>query len=260
MIALSPLERRAVSIVVAQHEVGTGLFELWFEHPGAAQALPGQFVHVRCGEGLLRRPFSIYRVRDPHAALLYQVVGLGTRWMARLQPGATLDVLGPLGSAFTPPRPGDRTLLVGGGVGMAPLARFAACHPDAVARVMAGFRSKHHVCGTDPFREGGQALTIHTEDGSEGLRGRPTDDLAEIAHDLGATRILTCGPEGLMASVAAIARELGIPCEAAIERPMGCGIGICLACVVPARDRDGGTCQARACTEGPVFDAARMTW
>ena len=250
------------STVRAQTPIGPEVFELWFEvaadHPAPA---PGQFVHVRCGHLPLRRPFSVYRVRPDAWSILFRVHGEGTRWLATRSPGDELDVLGPLGVPFAPPAPGDRLALVGGGVGVAPLARYAEHHggPQAgglEARVFMGFRSARDVSGMEPFEAAGLPTTLFTEDGSAGQTGRVTANLASELAAHGITRVLTCGPTPMMAAVAAIARELDLPCEASLERPMACGIGICLACVVPTTVGD----YRRSCCEGPVMDAREVVW
>jgi dihydroorotate dehydrogenase electron transfer subunit len=220
------------------------------------------------GTGLLRRPFSVYRAKGDAVALLYRVVGRGTRWLAGVAPGDVLDALGPLGRPFAPPARGARLLLVGGGVGMAPLARYVEVHGGAGLRGVAGFRSAGQVAGLAPFLAAGVPLAITTEDGSRlagptppevvWRGGRPTDHLA--AAIAGADRVLTCGPDPLMRAVAALAREAGVPCEASVERPMGCGIGVCLGCVLPVRGAGGEVTYARACREGPVLDAATVAW
>ena len=237
--------------------VGTDLVELWLDAPALASARPGQFVHVACGAGLLRRPFSLYAVRGGEAAILFRIVGVGTRALGRVAPGDPIDLLGPLGHGFTPPGPTDRLLLVGGGVGVPPLAFFAAAHRLGDRhQVLVGFRSADQVVGLEALGAAGAALTIYTDDGSRGRQGRVADGFDEACASLAPTRVLTCGPDAMMRAVAVAAARLGLPCEAAVERPMGCGLGVCLGCVV---ETTAGT-YARACVEGPVFDAAEVRW
>lgn len=263
---LAELTRRPVSLqasvsVRGHASVGEGLFELWVASPDLAQALPGQFAHVRCGNELLRRPFSIYRTRADEAAILYQVKGKGTRWLSQLQPGDTLDVLGPIGRPFSRPLPGERLLLVGGGVGIAPLALYAERYaPSLQGRLIAGFRSGRHVAGLEPFLATDLALTLMSEDGTSGQQGRVIQGLSEVLVTEGITRVLTCGPDAMMREVAAIAAAHGLPCEASVERPMACGVGVCLGCIVPVRGTDGEVHYERACQEGPVFDAREVVW
>ncbi|HEY9855250.1 MAG TPA: dihydroorotate dehydrogenase electron transfer subunit [Stenomitos sp.] len=257
----SPAIAQERAVVTAHEQVGEGLYELWLASFGLAQALPGQFVHVRCGEATLRRPFSVHRTRPDAAALLYQVKGKGTRWLSTVRKGQTLDVLGPIGRPFSPPVPGERLLLVGGGIGMAPLALYAEQHARVLrGRVLAGFRSQSLVAGLAPCLASELAVTVVTDDGSSGRQGLVTDGLADTLLAEGITRVLTCGPEGMMRAVAAIASAHGIPCEASVERPMACGIGVCLGCVVPVHGADGRVHYERACQEGPVFDAREVVW
>lgn len=247
-----------MATVRTQVALGPGVFELRFAVPAELPAPePGQFVHLRCGHLPLRRPFSVYRATSEIWSILYRVHGEGTRWLARLAPGDEVDVLGPLGRSFSPPRPGERLALVGGGVGVAPLARYAETHAghfEAIVRM--GFRSAGDVSGLEPFEAAGLTTDLYTEDGSTGHEGRVTQDLARDLTGGGVTRVLTCGPTPMMAAVAAIARELDLPCEASLERPMACGIGICLACVVPTPGGD----TLRSCCEGPVMDAREVAW
>jgi dihydroorotate dehydrogenase electron transfer subunit len=117
-----------------------------------------------------------------------------------------------------------------------------------------GFRTAAEVCGIADLQANGVAVGIHTEDGTMGIRGRVDLDLANrLTH---VDRVLTCGPWRMMATVARLARAAGVPCEAALEREMGCGIGACLGCVVEATDGQ----YLRVCVEGPVVSAEQVAW
>lgn len=252
--------RRGSQVVaITRHErVGEGLYELALAGEwGAIQ--PGQFLHVRCGAGYLRRPFSIYQVGPTGPELLVQVKGEGTRWLAGLRAGDTLDVLGPLGHGFAPARQGERVLLVGGGIGVAPLALWvteaASRGVQVGAAAILGYRRADLVCGVAPFERAGVPVALVSEDGSVGCAGRVTDGLRACLREGNWDRVLTCGPDGMMAAVARIAREEGVACEASLERQMGCGVGVCLVCVV---ETERG--YQRACVEGPVLDALEVTW
>lgn len=247
--------------VVRQDRLGEGLFELWLQAPHLTRAAAGQFVHVRCDTALLRRPFSLYRVAWDRVSILYQVKGKGTRWLSSLQTGDSLDVLGPLGRAYTAPGTGERLLLVGGGVGVAPIAMYAGQYGHRAAlRAIVGFRSQAQVVGLAPFTAIGMPVTVHTDDGSAGLPGRVTVGLAKAIRDHAADRVLVCGPDLMMRAVAEIAQMAGVACDVSVERPMGCGIGVCLACVVPVQTPEGTSSYRRACCEGPVFNAAEVIW
>ena len=220
--------------------------------------LPGQFVEVRVDGSpstFLRRPISIHFVdrAQNELWLLVATVGDGTRRMAQLREGDLLNCLLPLGNGFTLPS-SSRVLLVGGGVGVAPLL-----YQGAVLRehgleptFLLGAHTAHDLLMLDEFRRYGRVF-ITTEDGSEGERGFVTQHslLASERFDL----IQTCGPTPMMKAVARYAREHAVDCEASLENLMACGLGACLCCVEKATE--GNLC---VCKEGPVFNINRLLW
>jgi len=226
---------------------------------------PGQFAMLRPtadAEPLLPRPMSILRVEalpDYLARVSFYIkpVGPGTRRLVQLLPGAELSVLAPLGTGFPPPDPATRDVLVAGGVGLAPLLMYAEHFVNLLTpgcAILYGGRTVADLHLLDDLRATGARLVLTTEDGSAGSRARVTDLLGALLREPGTARVLTCGPRPMLEAVAAIAREAGTRCHAAIEAPMACGFGICLGCVVPVVE--GG--YVRACVEGPVFDAAQL--
>ena len=235
------------------------LLKLTHEEP-LPEMLPGQFVEVRVDDvpsTFLRRPISIHFVdREKNELwLLVAAVGDGTWRLARLQPGDTLNCVLPLGNGFTMPQSADeRLLLVGGGVGVAPLLYMGAemqqqgCEPT----FLLGARSQKDLLMLDEFRKYGRVL-VTTEDGSEGERGFVTNHSILAKEQF--TRIATCGPKPMMVAVARMADKLGIACEASLENMMACGVGACLCCV--EKTTEGNLC---VCKEGPVFDTKRLLW
>ena len=233
------------------------LLKLTHEEP-LPEMLPGQFVEVRVDDvpsTFLRRPISIHFVdkEKNELWLLVAAVGDGTRRLARLQPGDTLNCVLPLGNGFTMPQSADeRLLLVGGGVGVAPLLYMGAemqqqgCEPT----FLLGARSQKDLLMLDEFRKYGRVL-VTTEDGSEGERGFVTNHSILAKEQF--TRIATCGPKPMMVAVARMADKLGIACEASLENMMACGVGACLCCV--EKPTEGNLC---VCKEGPVFDTKRL--
>lgn len=233
----------------------------------AEAARPGQFVHVLAGEDRsfpLRRPFSIHRVERPGPGvglgaveIVFDVVGAGTRALARLRPHDVVDVLGPLGRAFTPPEEPAGCLLVGGGYGTAPLfflateLRARRCRVDFVI----GAATAGRLLDAMEAKRLGHSLTVTTDDGSAGRRGLVTDPLAGLLASTGAERVYACGPMPMLAAVSRLAAAAGVPCQVAVEEQMACGTGICFSCVVPVGDR-----MARSCLEGPVFDGTAIAW
>jgi dihydroorotate dehydrogenase electron transfer subunit len=242
--------------------------------PGIAEhARPGQFVHLLAGEDRsfpLRRPFSVYRVERPGGRLgtvevVFDVVGAGTRALARLRPHDVVDALGPLGRPFDPPEAPAGCLLVGGGYGTAPLfflatqLRARRCRVDFVI----GAATAGRLLDAMEAKRLAHSLTVTTDDGSAGRRGLVTDPLADLLAATGAERVYACGPMPMLAAVSRLAAAAGVPCQVAVEEQMACGTGICFSCVLPVGGGEGppGTTRmARSCLEGPVFDGTAVAW
>lgn len=222
--------------------------------------LPGQFVEIRIDGSsttFLRRPISINFVDRSlnELWLLVAEVGDGTRWLSTLQPGSILNCLLPLGNGFTmPQQTADKVLLVGGGVGVAPLLYMGAemqrqgCEPT----FLLGARSAGDLLMLDSFERYGRVY-VTTEDGSEGEKGFVTNH--SLLQKEQFTRIATCGPTPMMKAVAAYARQVGVECEASLENLMACGLGACLCCV--EKTTEGNLC---VCKEGPVFNIRKLLW
>ena len=229
------------------------------------QAIPGQFVHLRVtGEGtpFLRRPFSIHRVNPEEQTLelLYAVVGQGTRRMAESLEGQRFNLLGPLGTGFPDPPAGSRrVVLVGGGMGIAPLL-FAA---DVLKKrsfqlvIIMGFPSEDHIVCRNAFDELEAEVMIATEDGSAGFKGLPTDLLRMKLGENGTDTVFACGPSAMMESVKMTCEKTRTPAWISMEERMACGVGACLGCVVTVKD-NGVTVYRKACVDGPVFAAAEV--
>ena len=224
------------------------------------EMMPGQFVEVRVDGSpttFLRRPISINFIdRERNELwLLVAAVGDGTRALVSLVAGDRLNCLLPLGNGFTMPAgPSERVLLVGGGVGVAPLLYMGAemrrcgCEPT----FLLGARRAADLLQVELFRKYGRVF-ITTEDASEGERGFVTNHsiLASERFD----RIQTCGPKPMMVAVARYAAKEGIDCEASLENMMACGLGACLCCV--EKTTEGNLC---VCKEGPVFNIKKLLW
>lgn len=224
------------------------------------EVLPGQFVEVRVDGSpstFLRRPISVNFVDyDANQLwLLVAAVGDGTRRLARLQTGDVLNCMFPLGNSFTMPASKDeKVLLVGGGVGVAPLLYFGKKLCDMGCRpvFLLGARSEKDLLMLDEFSKYGR-VCVTTEDGTAGERGFVTNHsvLGEIRFD----RISTCGPKPMMVAVAKYAKANGIECEVSLENKMACGVGACLCCV--EKTTEGNVC---VCKEGPVVNINKLLW
>ncbi|MGZ3406519.1 MAG: dihydroorotate dehydrogenase electron transfer subunit, partial [Polyangia bacterium] len=243
--------------VVENRALARGNFVLRLSLPddGASLsgALPGQFVMLRGEWGrdpLLPRAFSILRLCEGGCEILVKAIGRGTRLLQLALEGAPMTLLGPLGQPFVDGGAGD--WLVAGGVGLAPLLWFAEKYPRAQHQMIYGARTAEDLVLLDDIAATGCKLTLTTEDGSRGLRGRVTDAMTTIE----AARVLTCGPNAMMRAVVDIAKQHDVPCLVSVEGEMACGIGVCLGCALPLTD--GTRPFAYACVDGPVFDASKV--
>ena len=224
------------------------------------EMLPGQFVEVRVDNSpstFLRRPISINNVDYDRNELwlLVAAVGDGTRQLQKLQKGDRLNCMLPLGNSFTMPTDStQKVLLVGGGVGVAPLLYFGKCIKamGGEPTFLLGARSAKDVLERELFEQVGRVF-ITTEDGSEGEKGFVTNHsvLAQEHFD----RISTCGPKPMMMAVARYAFKNDIECEVSLENKMACGVGACLCCV--EKTVEGNKC---VCKEGPVMNIKKLTW
>ncbi len=223
------------------------------------EMLPGQFVEVRVDGSpstFLRRPISInFLDRDNNELwLMVAMIGDGTRQLGRLIPGDILNCVLPLGNTFTiPESTSERVLLVGGGVGVAPMLYMGAemKRRGIEPTFLLGGRSAKDILELDLFKKYGR-VCVTTEDGSMGEKGFVTNhSVLRESFDL----ICTCGPKPMMVAVARYAQTANIPCEASLENMMACGLGACLCCV--EKTTEGNLC---VCKEGPVFNVNRLLW
>jgi dihydroorotate dehydrogenase electron transfer subunit len=245
---------------------------------------PGEFVMIRpswVGDPFLPRAFSIYRVSSrpsvagspagdapPVIEILYKVLGRGTQCLSRMEPGQEIEILGPLGNAFTLPEERDLAVLVAGGIGVPPIAALATQfaqirNPKSEIRnmeVFLGGKTHEDILCVKDFEEAGAGVHITTEDGSLGTRGLITDLLRPFLLTPHASRLTlyTCGPPGMLATVARLAEESAVPCQVSVEANMACGFGACMGCAVEVK-ADGKSYKL-VCKDGPVFDAREIVW
>ncbi|RJO65565.1 MAG: dihydroorotate dehydrogenase electron transfer subunit [Candidatus Omnitrophota bacterium] len=237
----------------------------------ANDAVPGQFVSVKINnthEPFLRRPFGIHKVDGCRIEILYEAVGEGTRLLSKNKQGSFLDILGPLGNGYdyryalirhkTP-------VLVAGGMGVAPLFFLAEKLVRSLGRkvrhsprVLLGAKSKNQILCEKEFKKIGCSVTIATDNGSAGFKGKVTDLLKQTLSTLDcplSTALYACGPRPMLAEVSRISRKHGIFTQVSLEEHMACGIGACLGCVVKTKDG-----YKRVCKEGPVFNSEEIVW
>jgi len=260
-------------------------YVLRLQTPRIAQsALPGSFVHVRCDERLpMRRPLSIMRTSPTEGwiELLYRVVGEGTELLSRAVKGVSVSLIGPIGVPFEIDETRTLPLLIGGGVGVPPMVFLAdvmrQAHKGLEPFVLMGSETPF------PFRARPSQIMVHgmpaeviaamplLEDwgipsrlaslqGYAGCHEGYVTDLARLwlerldADALRRVTVFSCGPEPMLAAVARLARDYGLPCQVSLEEYMACGIGGCAGCAVPIHTAEG-IAMKRVCVDGPVFAA-----
>lgn len=262
---------------------------------GFPAATPGQFVQVGCDlvrghqatpRRILRRPFSIAGLRRSAGKceldLLGHVVGGGTAWLAELAKDDPVSLIGPMGRGFSSPAAHQRVLLVAGGIGLPPIRwlgeklRAAGVFCESIYGVRTRdllpvtlieepTASGEMTLCVEEFGRHGIRTSITTDDGTCGVRGRVTDrlqDYLDACEDPAALQVYACGPEPMLRMIASQCGRRGVECEVAMERRMGCGVGVCQSCVVRVAEESSasGWRYALCCTEGPVFDAKRVIW
>ncbi len=221
---------------------------------------PGQFVEVRVDHSastFLRRPISINYVdkEKNELWLLIQVVGEGTRQLATMKVGEMLNLVLPLGNGFSDPQPQQKTLLlIGGGVGVAPLLQLGNYLKQKGLEPMflLGARTHKDLLLMHEFEKVGRVL-VTTEDGTAGEKGFVTNHSILTTEKI--DKIYSCGPTPMMKAVASFASKSGIDCEVSLENKMACGLGACLCCVTETKE--GHKC---VCSDGPVFNIKDLTW
>ncbi|NNJ24784.1 dihydroorotate dehydrogenase electron transfer subunit [Alienimonas chondri] len=276
---------QTIATVGLQERIARDTFRLVLECPEiAARIEPGQFLMLRLpgrDDPLLGRPFALYDVGSDGTSFSigYVVIGKMTRLMTELRAGDQVELWGPLGNGFPKPPESNAgpTLMVAGGIGQTPFlaagreilgaaaygerGRFeASAHPP---ELLYGARSAEYVAEVDRFTSRGISVSVATDDGSEGHHGYVTELLERRLHaDPRPARVLTCGPEPMMAAVAKLCEAAGVPCWASLESPMACGFGACFSCVVRVKQSDAaeGWDYRRSCLEGPVFRAETLVF
>ncbi len=246
---------RNIYTVIANRQLTFKTWVMTLSGDTEAITAPGQFVNIAIPGKFLRRPISIcdYSHERGEITLLYDVVGEGTDFMSRMKPGETLDMLNGLGNGFSTDMATDRPLLLGGGIGCAPLLGLARVlkrmgkNPVAIL----GYNTASHSFGMDRwFEEIGVEAYIATVDGTAGTKGFVTDVIREKNLDGGYFQ--ACGPTPMLK---ALCSSLDIPGEVSLESRMGCGFGACMGCVIKTTEGPKGICKA-----GPVFRKEVLIW
>ena len=242
--------------IAAREKLADDIFAVTVGWKEAANTRPGQFIHIKCGDLLLRRPISICSVSENTLKFVFEVKGEGTSRLSQCKVGEVLDILGPLGNGFTLPQ--GRVIAVGGGIGVPPMLHAAQSHDGPVTAVL-GFRDKHRVILKSEFESVCDEVIVTTDDGSAGIHGPVTKPLEDLLKADAEVTVLACGPRAMLQAVAQVCEKYGAPCRVSLEERMGCGVGACLVCACATRV-DGADYMQRVCKDGPVFNAREVVW
>lgn len=228
------------------------VFEMKLEGNMGAISRPGQFVNIALPNLYLRRPISVSDCDGKsYLSLLYKVVGKGTEQMSQMLPGQTLEVLTGLGNGFSVEATQQAALLLGGGIGIAPLYGLAKAlkAKGKEVTVVLGFNRADEVFYEKKFQQLGAQVYVATMDGSCGTKGFVTDVLQQYSPQ--ADYFYACGPMPMLRAL----RTLDLSGELSLEARMGCGFGICMGCTIQTTDGS-----KRVCKEGPVFPKEQIIW
>ncbi len=252
--------------VLENIKVNPQTFRLILKAPKiASHVVPGQFCMVKTRDNsyqdpLLRRPFSINRVKEDNIHILYRIVGKGTQYMSNLSKGDKIELLGPLGNGFTLKKD-TKNILVAGGMGIAPISFLATRLPNPKdSIILIGAANRDEIFDVDYLKRLGINLLIATDDGSLGKKAFVTDLLRDLLNNLYKKRenimIYSCGPYPMLKALANICKEFNIRAQVSMEAKMACGIGLCLGCVISGKDEKF----LHVCKDGPVFYTDDIYW
>jgi dihydroorotate dehydrogenase electron transfer subunit len=255
-----------IGVVREIQSIRPTIIRLVLDLPAVAKlARPGQFLHLlvpRTPNVLLRRPFSIAGIEGLLVHLLIRIVGPGTQAITRFAPGSPADVIGPLGATFRLNGSAD-ALLVGGGIGAAPLLflqdELIAAGQSVVSFIGAKTLQEYPLSSKEVVV---RSIIAATDDGTYGEAGFVTKSFEDYLrrHPGLKAQVFSCGPVPLMKEVSRLCRSHGLPLQVSMENRMGCGIGICQGCALKLNKSDERGGFRLICKDGPVFDAADIDW
>ena len=261
--------------ILSKKTVAPNIYLMKLSAPAIAQqAIPGQFIHIKCNQNyyhLLRRPLSLHQINKDRGeiSVLFQVVGEGTKILSEKVIGEDLNVLGPLGRGFNINSKSQNILIVGGGIGIAPLLALTeeSIKSGKNVQVLIGACNKEMIIGEKSFKDLGIKVYIATEDGSCQYKGLVANLLTEVISVWQTDQIFACGPKAMLKRIAEISTFYNIDCQVSLEERMGCGIGACMACVCKIKIKEEQNDKEehfynykRVCMDGPIFQAKEVIW
>lgn len=242
--------RQTIYTVISNKLIANNTYELILEGAAGGMMSAGQFVNIKLEGFFLRRPISVADCSKDRLTLLIKVIGEGTRALAEVKEGVQLDLLTGLGNGFDLDKRPKAPLLIGGGIGCAPLYLLCKqlCAGGIKPTVVLGFNDESEVFYEEEFKRLTPNVIVTTVDGSKGSQGFATDVIANIKYDY----FYTCGPEPMMRAVAKTTVTEG---QYSFEERMGCGFGACMGCSCKTK-----TGSKRICKEGPILGSGEILW
>lgn len=244
--------KRSIFTIERVRQCTRDVWDLTLAGDTSAITAPGQFVNIQLPGKFLRRPISVCDWTADSLTLLVKEAGEGTRELVRMAPGTRLDVLSGLGNGFDIAQAGENAVLVGGGIGIAPLVGLARRMREAgkTPVVVLGFRSAEDAFYQELFAAWDMDLQIATEDGSIGARGFVTDVLKALPQ---CRYVMACGPTPMLKAVHSLPQIAGG--QFSFEARMACGFGACVGCSIPTKNGP-----RRVCKDGPIFQKEEIVW
>jgi dihydroorotate dehydrogenase electron transfer subunit len=264
------MAQRVIRRIISQEEICLNHFKMAIDAPKIVQqAKPGQFLHLKGAanlksvDPLLRRPISINQIDHDKGeiTIIYRAMGRGTKLLAQLKSEDRLDIMGPLGTGFSIPKDAQKILVVGGGMGIAPLLplveELVALDKEVI--ILLGAENKEQLLNLVDYQQLGVELKVATVDGSYGQQGFVTLFLAQIIDDI--DYLYTCGPEPMIKAIQSWAIKREIQGEVSLEERMGCGTGACLSCVCKVKVGTKADWEyKKSCSEGPIFSLTEVVF
>lgn len=232
-------------------EINKNVYSIKFSSPTLSNIEPGEYISILC-EGLtLRRPFSVADFENDTITVLFKKKGQGTQYISNLKIGDNIEFSAPLGNTFKIEN--KKTLLIGAGIGVAPLFYLNKKLKKIGAETFfaAGFLTESEILGEFDF--------VSTDDGSNRNKGSICNYLEQLIKEFNPQKIVSCAPHPVLKIVAKAAQDHGIESEVAMEKIMACGIGICRGCVIKIK-KDDKIQNATICKDGPVFSGEEVVW
>lgn len=236
-------------------KINQSVYSITFSSKTLKNIEPGEYISILCDGLTLRRPFSVADFSNGSLTVLMKMRGKGTQYIANLKKGDNIEFSAPLGNTFEIQN--KKTLLIGAGIGVAPLFYLDKKLKQAGAQTYftAGFLGVNDLINPTSTSYD----FVSTDDGSNGNKGSICDYLEQLIKEFKPEKIVSCAPHPVLKIVAQTAEKHGLECEVAMEKVMACGIGICRGCVIQVK-KNGKVQNATVCKDGPVFKGEEVLW